>query len=184
MSIDRWVDTEIVAHIYNGMLLSYKKKEREHIWFSTNEVNEPRAYFIQQKMSERERQILYIDTGIWNLERWYWWIYLQGSSGDTDIADRLMDTLGEGEGGMNWEKSMETHLLPYVNRWKVDFVVWHIELNSVLCDNLEGWDMEEDRRGIRRGGHTCGRFMFKYGKNQHNIVKQLSSTKKRKEKIS
>ena len=27
--------------------------------------------------------------------------YLQGSSGDTDIGNRLVDTLGEEEGGMN-----------------------------------------------------------------------------------
>ena len=28
---------------------------------------------------------------IWNLERWYLWIYLQGSNGETDTENRLMD---------------------------------------------------------------------------------------------
>ena len=33
---------------------------------------------------------------IWNLEKWYWRIYLQGNSGETDIENRLMD-MGRGE---------------------------------------------------------------------------------------
>ena len=41
MSIDGWMDTETVAHMYNGILLSYKK---ESIWVSPKEVDEPRAY--------------------------------------------------------------------------------------------------------------------------------------------
>ena len=36
------MDTEIVVHIYNGILLSYKK---EHIWVSPKELDEPRAYY-------------------------------------------------------------------------------------------------------------------------------------------
>ena len=38
----------------------------------------------------------YTNTYIWNLERWYWRIYFQGSSGETNIENRLMDT-GRGE---------------------------------------------------------------------------------------
>ena len=41
--------------------------------------------------------------------------YLQGSSGDTDIENRLVNTVQEAEGGMIWEKSTETHTSPYVN---------------------------------------------------------------------
>ena len=33
---------------------------------------------------------------------------MQGSYGDTDIENRLVDTVGEGEGEMNCESSMET----------------------------------------------------------------------------
>ena len=70
------------------MLLSRKK---EHIWVSPNEVDEPRAYYTEWSKSEREKQLLYINAYIWNLERGYWWTYLQDSSGDTDVEDRLMD---------------------------------------------------------------------------------------------
>ena len=32
-----------------------------------------------------------------------------GGSGNTDTVSRLVDTVGEGEDGMNWERSVETH---------------------------------------------------------------------------
>ena len=107
---DEWIK-KVVVHIYNGVLLSHIK---EHIWVSPNEVNEPRTCYTEWSKSEREKQILYINGYIWNLERWYWWIYLQGSNGDADIENRFVDTAGDGEGGTNWENSMETYTLPYV----------------------------------------------------------------------
>ena len=39
---------------------------------------------------------------------------MQGGKGDTDIKNRLLDSVGEDEGGMIWEKSIETCILPYV----------------------------------------------------------------------
>ena len=60
------MDKEVVVHMHNGTLLSYKKK---HIQSSSNEVDETGAYFKEGSKSERERQILYIDTYKWNLER-------------------------------------------------------------------------------------------------------------------
>ena len=51
--------------IHNGILLSY---ENEHIRVSSNEVDEPAAYYTEWSKSERW-QILHITTYIWNLER-------------------------------------------------------------------------------------------------------------------
>ena len=75
------MDKEVVVHIHNGILLSHKK---EHIWVSPNEVDEPRAYYAEWSKSEREREILYSNAYIQNLEKWYWRIYLQGCNGETD----------------------------------------------------------------------------------------------------
>ena len=44
MSIDSLIDKEIVTHIYDGILLSDKK---EHIWVSSNLVDEPRIYYTE-----------------------------------------------------------------------------------------------------------------------------------------
>ena len=50
---------EAVAHIYSGILLSHKK---EYIWVSSNDVDEPRAYYTEWSKLEREKQILYTNT--------------------------------------------------------------------------------------------------------------------------
>ena len=53
MSTGRWMDKEVVVYIHKWILLSYKK---EHIWGSSNEVDEPRAYYTEWRKSERERK--------------------------------------------------------------------------------------------------------------------------------
>ena len=105
------MDKEVVVYIRNGILISYKK---EHIWVSSNEVEEPRSYYTEWNKSERERQIVCINAYIWNLERWYQWSHIQGSKGDTDVKNRLLDSVGEGKGGTIWENSIETWILSYV----------------------------------------------------------------------
>ena len=69
-------------------------------------MDEPKNYYTQWSKSEREKQISYMNAYMWNLERWYWWTYFQGSNGNTDIVD----TVGEGEDGMNWENSTESYV--------------------------------------------------------------------------
>ena len=62
----------------------------------------------------REKQISYINAYRWNLEKWNSWAYLQDSSRDADVENRLVDTVGEGKSGMNWESSIETYTRPWV----------------------------------------------------------------------
>ena len=57
MSIDRWMDKEIVVHIYNGIPLNIKKNTFESILVRWMKL-EPA---IVSKMSEIEKQILYIN---------------------------------------------------------------------------------------------------------------------------
>ena len=164
MSIDRWMDTEIVVHIYNGMLLSFKK---EHIWVSPNEVDEPRAYCTEWSKSERETQRLYIHACLWNVVRWYWWTCLQGSSGDTDRTD--MWTQCVCVGGVTSERGMEMCTLRYDAG------------SSTQCSvkaERGGWGgrWEEGSRG-RRHMCTCNWFMLMSGRNQYNIIKRISCNK-------
>ena len=39
---------------------------------------------------------------------------MRNSKRDTDVKNRLLDSVGEGKGGMILEKSTETFILPYV----------------------------------------------------------------------
>ena len=54
-----------MAHIYNGILLSHKKKRN---WVIYGEVDGPRVCHIEWSKSEREKQIPYANTYIWNLK--------------------------------------------------------------------------------------------------------------------
>ena len=49
------MDKEDVVHIYNGMLLSHKK---EHIWVSSKEMDEARAYYTECSKSERQKHCI------------------------------------------------------------------------------------------------------------------------------
>ena len=48
------------------------------------------------------------------LEKWYQQSYMQSSKGDADVKDRLLDYVGEDEGGMICDNSIETCILSYV----------------------------------------------------------------------
>ena len=39
---------------------------------------------------------------------------MQDSKRDADVKNRLLASAGEGEGGVIWENSIETCILPYV----------------------------------------------------------------------
>ena len=41
---------------------------------------------------------------------------MQGSSGDANTQNRLVDAMGEGEGGMNCESDLGTYMLPFVKQ--------------------------------------------------------------------
>ena len=126
MSIDRWMDKGVVVHIHSGIFLSHKK---ECIWVSSNEVDEPRAYYTEQSKSERERQILYISTYIWNLEGWYQWSYIQ--------QRRLRckeQTSGLSGWRRGWDDLREQQRSIFTTLWRMDDPVWVQCMNQGIQD--------------------------------------------------
>ena len=99
---------------------------------------------------------------------------MQDSKRDTDVKNRLLDSVGEGEGGIIWETSAETCILPYVIE-----IASPSSMDETGCSGLvhwddpEGWDGAGGGRGIQDGEHmyTHGWFMSMYGKNNNNILK-------------
>ena len=81
----------------NGILLSHKKEQN---WVSWSDVDEPRACHTKWSKSEREKQVSYINTYVLNLEKWYWWTYLQDRNRGMDTDNSLVDIVGvrRGEG--------------------------------------------------------------------------------------
>ena len=154
MSIDRWIDKEDVVHIYNGILLSHKKEKN---WVICSDVDEPRVCHTEWSKSEREKQISYINAYIWNLEKWYWWTYLQGRKRDTDIENILVDTVEEGEGGTKWESSIDIYTLPCVKQIASGKLLYGTR-SSARCSvmtyrgGMGGWE----------GGSRWRGYMYKY----------------------
>ena len=60
------MDEEDVAHIYNGIFLSHKKKQNCVI---CSEVDGPRVCHTELSKSEGEKQIPYANTYIWSLKK-------------------------------------------------------------------------------------------------------------------
>ena len=97
---------------------------------------------------------------------------------DTDVKNRLLDSVGEGKGGMIWEGSIETCILSYVKQIASPGSMRETGcLGLVHWDDPEGWDGEGGGRGVQDGEHMYihGWFMSMYGKNHYNIVKKLAS---------
>ena len=69
------MDKEDVVHTYSGILLSHKKEWNNAI---CSNMDGPRDYHPKWSKSDRERQISYNITYMWNLiKKWYIWTYLQ-----------------------------------------------------------------------------------------------------------
>ena len=93
-------------------------------------------------------------------------------------SDQTRVHSGGGEHGTNQESGTETCTLPYVKQIASGNLLHDTgNSTSVPCDNLKGWDGVGGGRGSGGRGHmyTYGWLTLIYGRNQGNIVKQLSS---------
>ena len=89
------------------------------------------------------------------------------SKRDTDVKNRLLDSVGEDKSEMIWENSIETCILSYVKQ-----IISPGSMHETGClglvhwDDTEGWDGEGGGRGAQDGEHmyTHGGFMSMYGK--------------------
>ena len=98
---------------------------------------------------------------------------MQNRKRDTDVQNRLLDSVGEGEGGMIWENSIETSILSYVKQITSPSSVHETGCSGLVhWDDPEGWGGEGGGRGVQHGEHmyTHVWFMSVYGKNHYNIV--------------
>ena len=80
---------------------------------------------------------------------------MQERKRDTDIQNSLLDSVGDGEGGMIWENGIETCKLSYVKL--IASPGWMHEQRCsglVHWDGPEGWGGEGGGRGDRDGEHV------------------------------
>ena len=93
---------------------------------------------------------------------------MQDSKKDTDVYSRLLDSEGDGEGGMIWETGIETCILSCKNR-----ITSLCPMQDTACFWLVHGDDPEGCYGEGGGGggvhvwegmYTRGGFMLMYGK--------------------
>ena len=80
---------------------------------------------------------------------------MRDSKRDTDVQNSLMDSVGDGEGGMIWENGIETCIISYVKRIASpgsmqDTGCWR----RMHWDDPEVWYGEGGGKGFRMG-NTC-----------------------------
>ena len=80
---------------------------------------------------------------------------MRDSKRDTDVNNRLLDSVGEGKGGMIWENSIETCILPYVKQIASPGLM-HDKGAQGWCIGMTLWDRmgREVGEGLRLG-NTC-----------------------------
>ena len=75
---------------------------------------------IQNEVSHKEKHQYSLLTHIYGIYKddpiceIGWWSYMWDSKRDTDVKNRLLDSVGEGKDGMIWDNSIETYILTYV----------------------------------------------------------------------
>ena len=74
---------------------------------------------------------------------------------DTDVKNKFLDSVGEGEGRMIWEDSTEACILPYVKQIASPGSVHETGCSGLVhWDDPEGWDGEGGGRGVQDGEHV------------------------------
>ena len=80
---------------------------------------------------------------------------MQDSKRDTDVSNSLLDSVGEGEGGMIWENGIETCIISHMKRITSPGLMQDTGcLGLVHWDDPEEWDGEGTGKGFRMG-NTC-----------------------------
>ena len=91
---------------------------------------------------------------------------MRNSKRDTDVYNSLLDSVGDGEGGMIWENGIETCIISYKKRITSLCPMQDTGcLGLVHWDNPEGWygegrGREQDREHV----YARGRFMLMCGR--------------------
>ena len=92
---------------------------------------------------------------------------MQDSKRDTAVKNSLLDSVGEGEGGIFWENSIETCILLYMKQITSPGSMHETGCSGLVhWDDPEGWDGEGGARGVQDGEHMSPHvwFISMYGK--------------------
>ena len=150
---------------YHSPIKRNKRESAELRWMNLEPI-------MRSEASQKEKS-KYKSTDTWNLDKRYWWTYLQGRNRDASTEK----TCGHSEGRRKWDRLRAQH-------WNTQTLSGQVLCNKggsslVLCDHLERRDGGGGRRLKREeiyvdiGIFTADSHLL-YSRNQH-VIKQLSS---------
>ena len=80
---------------------------------------------------------------------------MRDSKRDTDVQNSLLYSVGEGEGGMIWEKGIETCIISCVKQIGSPGLMHDTRCSGLVhWDDPEGWYGEGGGRGVQDGEHV------------------------------
>ena len=144
MSISGGVDEEGVVQKYSGMSPSHRKEWNCAIYIDVDGVKDCHT---EWSKSEREKQI-YLNTYMWNLEKWYRWSYLQSRNRDTDVESICTDIKGERGGRLGLIYTLLVPCVKQITHDNILYSLWYRELCLRDCGDLHGKESS-------RGGDVC-----------------------------
>ena len=151
MSINRWVDKEVVVHIYNEILLSHKK---EWIWVSSRELDEPRACYTEWSKSKGEKyhisMCIHMESRKRVLMNLFAWQQRRGRHKEQTCRCR--------SGRRRWGKlrsSNDKYTSPNVKQTASGNVLYDTGSSNLVLwqPRGEGWD--GGRRRVQQRGEIC-----------------------------
>ena len=79
---------------------------------------------------------------------------MRDSKRDTDVQNSLLDSVGEGKGGMIWENGIETCIISCMKRVTSPGSTHETGCSGLVhWDDPEGWDGKGGGRGVQDGEH-------------------------------
>ena len=95
---------------------------------------------------------------------------MQEGRRDPDVKNSVLDSVGEGEGGMTWENSIETCILSYVKQIASPGLMHETGHSGLVhWDDPERWDGKGGGRRVQDGEHMY--IQVNVWQNQYNVVK-------------
>ena len=87
---------------------------------------------------------------------------MRDSKRDTDVKNSLLDSVGEGKGGMIWENGIETCIISYMKQVTSPGLMHDTGAGALGRPRGIVWG----GRRVQDGEHmyTCGRFILIFGK--------------------
>ena len=126
--------------------------------------------------SEREKYTHRLLTHIYGVRKrkqtnktQYWWTYLQGRNRDSDVENRLVDTVAEGESGKSWVSSSGIYSL-YASSVFLSWVI--VSLSNIsslafllMCSPHDSYVLPQSKSQVEM---PCG--SFQHGVGVHSFI--------------